>query len=308
MKPMLVLFNPSSNQGRAAGKRGILQAALNRAGLEHAFVVTQSVGHLRRMAREAGRDYKIIVGAGGDSTYSIIAGEITAGRTDAVLGMIPLGSSNDVPREFGLERMDRAVQALKEGRTRAIDLGVVRAGGSVLGCFLGQANVGLGAVVNRRVARMAERRRKTARRQWAAGYLAVRAALWSREVPLRLDIKDGGPAYSGKVLAAVFSNIRYWATGKIIAPKARTDDGLLDLCLIKPCRFLRLAEIYRLAGKGRHGRLRQVEFRQAGVFRLRSEVPMEIQADGDILGTSDGRTRFNDLEIGILPAALQIIG
>ena len=128
MKPMLVLFNPSSNQGRAAGKRRILQAALNRAGLEHAFVVTQSVGHLRRMAREAGRDYKIIVGAGGDSTYSIIAGEITAGRTDAVLGMIPLGSSNDVPREFGLERMDRAVQALKEGRTRAIDLGLVRAG------------------------------------------------------------------------------------------------------------------------------------------------------------------------------------
>ncbi len=308
MEPMLVLFNPSSNQGRAAGKRADLQAALDRAGLKHTFVVTQSVGHLRRVAREAGRTHALIVGAGGDSTYSLIAGEILAGRSDAVLGMIPLGSSNDVPREFGLDRMDKAVKALKEGRTRGIDLGVVRTGGFPLGYFLGQANVGLGAVVNRRVARMAERGWKTARRQWAAGYLAIRAALWSREVPLRLDIEGGGGTTSGRVLAAVFSNIRYWATGKLIAPEARTDDGILDLCLIKPCPFIRLAEIYRLAGKGRHGRLRQVEFRRAAAFRLRSEFPMEIQADGDILGTSDGRTKFGDLEIGIIPNALKIVG
>jgi diacylglycerol kinase (ATP) len=308
MEPMLVLFNPSSNQGRAAGKRTPLQAALDRAGLKYTFVVTQSIGHLRRVAREAGRTHTLIVGAGGDSTYSLIAGEILAGRLNVVLGMIPLGSSNDVPREFGLDRMDKAIEALKERRTQAIDLGVVRTGGLPLGYFLGQANVGLGAVVNRRVARMAERRRKTARRQWAAGYLAIRAALWSREVPLRLEIEGGGRTTTGKFLAAVFSNIRYWATGKMIAPEARTDDGILDLCLIKPCPFTRLAEIYRLAGKGRHGRLRQVEFQRAASFRLHSEIPMEIQADGEILGTNDGRTKFGDLEIEIVPNALKIIG
>ncbi|MCX6565204.1 MAG: diacylglycerol kinase family protein [Candidatus Aminicenantes bacterium] len=308
MEPMLVLFNPSSNQGRAAGKRASLQAALDHAGLKYTFVVAQSVGHLRRVAREAGRTHALIVGAGGDSTYSLIAGEILAGRLDAVLGMIPLGSSNDVPREFGLDRMDKAIGALKEGRTRAIDLGVVRTAGLLLGYFLGQANVGLGAVVNRRVARMAERRWKTARWQWAAGYLAIRAAIWSREVPLRLEIEGGGRTTSGKFLAAVFSNIRYWATGKVIVPEARTDDGILDLCLIKPCPFIRLAEIYRLAGKGRHGRLRQVEFQRASSFHLRSRFPMEIQADGEILGTIDGRTKFDDLQIGIVPNALKIIG
>lgn len=308
MEEMLVLFNPSSNQGRAARKQADIEEALRRAGLKYSFVVTQSLGHLRRVARDAGRFHSLIVGAGGDSTYSLIAGEMLAGRVKATLGMIPLGSSNDVPREFGLDRMDKAVQAIKEGRTRTIDLGVVRADGEVIGCFLGQANAGLGAAVNRRVARMAERRRKTARFQWAAGFLAIRAAYWSGEVPLRLEIEGGGKTVSGKFLAAVFSNIRYWATGRLFAPKARTDDGLLDLCLIKPCPFIRLAEIYRLAGKGRHGRFRQVEFQKAASWRLHSDFPLEIQADGEILGTADGRAKFTSLEIAAVPKSLRIIG
>jgi len=307
MEQMLVLFNPSSNQGRAAKKKTDLEDALRRAGLKFTFVVTQSLGHLRRVARDAGRSYSLIVGAGGDSTYSLIAAEILAGRVGATLGMIPMGSSNDVPREFGLDKMEKAILALKEGRTRRIDVGVVRTGGTPIGCFLGQANVGLGAVVNRRVARMAERRWKTARLQWAAGFVAIRAAYWSGEVPLRLEIESGGKTTAGRFLAAVFSNIRYWATGRLFAPEARTDDGVLDLCLIKPCPFIRLAEIYRLAGKGRHGRFRQVEFQKSANFRLRSEFPLEIQADGEILGTPDGRAKFTELEIGIAPKALNII-
>jgi diacylglycerol kinase (ATP) len=308
MKRILVLFNPSSNQGRAAGRKAAVQTALDKAGLKYTFVVTQSVGHLRRVARDAGRDHDLIVGAGGDSTYSLIAGEILAGRLNAALGMIPLGSSNDVPREFGLERIDYAVEAIKDGRTRKIDLGIVRAAGQTIGCFLGQANVGLGAVVNRRVARMAERRWKRARLQVAAGFIAIRSAIFSREVPLRLEIEGNGQTASGKYLVALFSNIRYWATGRLINPRARTDDGILDLCLIKPCPFIRLAEIYRLSGRGRHGRLRQVEFHRAASFLVRSAVPMEIQADGEILGTSDGRSKFSELEIGLVPKALEIIG
>ncbi|MHB8056103.1 MAG: diacylglycerol/lipid kinase family protein [Candidatus Aminicenantales bacterium] len=308
MKPMLVLFNPSSNMGRAAKKRDAVKAALDKAGLKYTFVVTQSVGHLRRVARDAGRDHNLIVGAGGDSTYALIAGEILAGRLNAVLGMIPLGSSNDVPHEFGLDKIEYAVEALRDGRTHKIDLGIVKAEGETLGCFLGQANVGLGAVVNRRVARMAERRRKKVRIQAAAGFLAIRASIWSREVPLSLEIEGGGKTFAGKYMVAVFSNIRYWATGRLIAPRARPDDGILDLCLIKPCPFIRLAEIYRLAGRGRHGRFNQVEFHRAASFRVRSMFPMEIQADGEILGSSNGRSRFTELEIETVPNALEIVG
>jgi diacylglycerol kinase (ATP) len=308
MESMIILFNPSSDQGRAAGKRGLLQAALDRAGVSAKIIVTQSEGHLRRMARDTGRFYSRIVGAGGDSTYSIIAGEILSAGTGAALGMIPLGSSNDIPREFGVARLEKAVAVLKEGRTRNIDLGLVKSQGRTLGYFLGQANIGLGAFVNRRVARRAERRRRIARGQFLAGFLAVREAIRSGEVPLRLEIAGAGTTITGLYTAAVFSNIRYWATGKTIAPEARTDDGFLDLCLVKSCSLSRLAKIYRLAGKGRHGRSPSIRFLRAPSFHLRSEIPFEIQADGEILGTSDGRTKFGELEIEVAPRALKIIG
>jgi len=308
MEPMIILFNPSSDQGRAAGKRGLLQAALDRAGVSAKIIVTQSEGHLRRLARDAGRFYSRIVGAGGDSTHSIIAGEILSARTGAALGMIPLGSSNDIPREFGVERLEKAVAVLKEGRTRDVDLGLVKSQGRTLGYFLGQANIGLGAFVNRRVARRAERRRRIIRSQSLAGFWAVREAIRSGEVPIRLEIAGSGTTIAGPFTAAVFSNIRFWATGKAIAPEARTDDGLLDLCLIGSHSLSGLAKIFRLARKGRHGRSPLIRFLRSPSFRLRSEIPFEIQADGEILGTSDGRTKFGELEIEVIPRALKLIG
>jgi diacylglycerol kinase family enzyme len=308
MEPMIILFNPSSDQGRAAGKRGVLQAALDRAGVSAKIIVTQSEGHLRRLARDAGRFYSRIVGAGGDSTYSIIAGEILSAGTGAALGMLPLGSSNDISREFGMERLEKAVAVLKAGRKREVDLGLVKSQGRALGYFLGQANVGLGAFVNRRVARRVERRKRFTRSQSLAGFWAVRDAIRSGEVPLRLEIAGAGTTTAGSFMAAVFSNIRYWATGKAIAPEARTDDGLLDLCLVKSSSLLGLAGIYRLAGKGRHGRSPLIQFLRSPSFRLHSEIPFEIQADGEILGTNDGRTKFGELEIEVVPRALKLIG
>ena len=304
---MIILFNPSSDQGRAAKKRDALQTALDQAGLKYKLIITQSQGHLRRVARDAGRFSSLIVGAGGDSTYSLIAGEIQAARTGATLGMIPLGSSNDIPREYGLERMDKAIAALKEGRIRNVDLGYVKAGRHLLGCFLGQANVGLGAFVNRRVAGLVKRRKWWAKRQAWAGFLAIREVIRSGEVPLHLEITGAGKTETGLFTAAIFSNIRYWATGKSIAPKARTDDGLLDACLLGPCSLAGLARIYRLAGKGQPGRSSKINFLQASSFRLHSNIPFEIQADGEILGTSDGRTKFGDMEIAILPKAQKLI-
>ncbi|MBN2199119.1 MAG: hypothetical protein JW747_04645 [Candidatus Aminicenantes bacterium] len=279
----LVLFNPSAGMGRALRDRETLEGLLRDSGFAHEFVVTASEAHLRDFARRAARSGRTIVGAGGDSTFHLIVNEIMAAGGKAALGLLGLGSSNDITLEFGLETPGRAVAALQAGRTKKIDLGVIAQERRVVRYFLGQANIGLGAAVNDYVARLARRRPRLARRQTLAGILGILDAYRKRRIPVPLEVLSDRETIDGSFAAAVFSNTRYWATGKMIAPRARPDDGRLDACLIEQCPFPRLVRINALASKGRHERAREVRLLQAREFTVSSAAPLAVQADGELL-------------------------
>jgi len=302
-----ILYNPSAGMGRALHRKIKLERLLRHFGIPYDLVMTRSEAHLRELTRAHAREYPAVVGAGGDSTFHIMIGELAASGGGTAFGMIGVGSSNDIPREFGMQTLVKACRALKERRTRTIDLGVVRSGGAALGTFLGQANIGLGAYVNRYVAGLAERRPRLARRQLLAGLLGVRRAYKSEAIPLSLALESAAGRREGAYAVAVFSNIRYWATGRLIAPGAKPDDGILDVCLIEKARFLRLAGVARRAKSGRHIGNRGVEMLAAPEFRVTSAAPFAVQADGEILRAPDGASAFREVSIGVVPGGLRLI-
>ena len=221
----------------------------------------------------------------------------------APFGLLGLGSSNDITREFGLEPLERAVAALKLGRTKTVDLGCLKQGSKTLRYFLGQANIGLGVAVNKYVDGLARRRPWLARRQTLAGTLGITRAYRKQQVPLNLAIQSTEGTIKGSFIVAVFSNTRYWATGKLIAPQAHPDDGRLDVCVIEKCSFLRLARINSLAKTGRHGRAPEVRLLQSAEFTVSSPAGFNIQADGEIISLERGKP----LLIQAKPRALRII-
>lgn len=302
-----ILYNPSARMGRALDRKIKLERLLRHFDIRYDLVMTRNEEHLRELTREHAKTYPAVVGAGGDSTFHIMINELVAAGAEASFGMLGVGSSNDIPREFGIASLVEACRALKNGRTRRIDLGTVSEGGTRLSCFLGQANIGLGAYVNRFVADLAGRKPRLARRQLWAGILGVRKAYKSRAIPLSFAMDSNAGRSEGDFIAAIFSNIRYWATGRIINPGARADDGLLDCCLIGDCRLTRLARIAALAGTGRHGSVRDVEFRRGAAFEISAGTPFAVQVDGEILRTSDGRSTFPKITIGVMPGGLNLI-
>lgn len=306
---ILVLFNPSAGSGRAAPKRERLESLLRGYGLPHEVVVTESEAHLRRLARDGTRRGRTLVAAGGDSTFHIVANEMMKAGPGGPLALVGTGSSNDICLEFGVETLDKACLAIKTGRTRRIDLGAIRHGTASPVYFLGQANIGLGAVVNRYVAGLARRKSVWSKNQTAAGILGILDAYRTRKVPLSLGVRAGEHKSDGAFVLAVFSNIRYWATGKPLLPQARPDDGLLDACLFEACSFLRLARLNRLANRASHGACREVVMRQARAFEVESDAPFHVQTDGEMLTAADSgeplslhRVRFE-----VVPSALSLI-
>lgn len=302
-----VLFNPSAGQGRALELKGRVESRLRAAGLSFDLFVTGSEEELKALARRHSALYGTVAGAGGDSTFHLIANELLASGGKARLGMIGLGSSNDIDREFGLETLDRACAALASGLSRRIDVGRILRGGEVLRHFLGQANVGLGAMVNAYVADLAARRPRLARRQALAGAAGVLCAYRSGKLPVGLGIEAANAAVRGRFVLAVFSNTRFWATGRMIAPAARPDDGLLDACLVDECSLATLFRVAVLAGRGAHGRMKEVSLLQGPGFDVTGESPFEIQTDGEILSGAAGPRTFERVRFDVLPAALEVV-
>lgn len=301
-----ILFNPSAGMGMALKKKATLEERLGQFGIPYDLTVTRSAEDLRALTRQHAKRYGAIVGAGGDSTFHMMVNEIMATGADVSFGMIAVGSSNDIAREFGVDSLEKACLALKNRRTKKIDLGGIYDGEEQVRCFLGQANIGVGVFVNQYVAELAQRKPKSAGRQRLAGIRGIIRAFRDKKIPLPLAVEFEGARMEGEFMAAVVSNVRYWATGKIINPNARPDDGRLDACLIKECSFLRLARISSLANTGKHGKAKEVDILQAGSFEISSIMPFMIQTDGEILGGSD-HAPLRKSTFRILPRALNII-
>ena len=302
-----ILFNPSAGMGRALKMRGALEERLRRHGILYDLAVTESGENLRDLARAHAKKYGIVVGAGGDSTFQIVVNEIMRGNADVSFGMIAVGSSNDIAKEFGVDTLEKACLALKGQRIKKIDIGCIYDCEKPTRFFLGQANLGVGVFVNQYVAGLAQGRSRLAKHQTAAGVLGIIRAYRNKRIPLPLIVESDAVRMDGEFVAAVISNVRYWASGKLINPNALPDDGRLDLCLIRKCSLARLARISSLANRGKHARAKEVKFFQAPSFEISSERPFEIQTDGEILKSLDHPTPFKKITFKIVPQCLNIV-
>lgn len=302
-----ILFNPSAGKGISLRRKNQLKELLKKYDIPYDLFVTQSEEDLIRLTREKSKEYKVLVGAGGDSTFNIMINEIYKRSADVSLGMIGLGSSNDIVKEFGLDSLEKACLALQKKRTKRVDLGSIEEDNFLLRLFLGQANVGLGVFVSKHAEDMSSNGSKWAKFQIVAGILGIRDAYKSQEVSFPLTIMTDKGEIRGEFILASFNNIRYWATGRLLCPEAQPDDGKLDGCLINSCSFSRFAQIALMAKKGNHIKAKEVEILQSSEFAVSAEETFEIQTDGEIVHRHDSSTRFKSIQFKILPNALSII-
>jgi diacylglycerol kinase (ATP) len=302
-----IFLNPSAGRGIALRKKDQLKELLKKYNIPFDLVVTRNEEDLKTLTWEKSKEYEVLVGAGGDSTFNIMVNEIFRKSANVKFGMIGLGSSNDIAKEFGIDSLEKACLALKRGRTKRIDLGSIEEDNFLLRVFIGQANVGLGVFVSKSADDMASRGSNWARSQTVAGIFGIRDAFRTKKIPLPLTVLSDSGEICGEFIIAAFNNIRYWATGRLLCPEAQTDDGKLDGCLIDKCSFARFAQIALMAKKGNHVKAKEVEVLQSSGFTMSAEETFEIQTDGEIVHRSDSSTDFKTIQFKILPQSLSII-
>jgi diacylglycerol kinase (ATP) len=165
--------------------------------------------------------------AGGDGTMHLAIQGLAG--TDCALGVIPLGSGNDLAATLGVPPdLDAAVNRAVHGELRRIDL--ARVGET---WCVGYAGVGFDSEVTRFANEV-----KVLRGPLIYFYSVIHTLITF--VPPRMRVTWDGGAFEGTVMFTVVNNLPRFGGGMRIAPDARIDDGLLDLVIVRevPRRLL----------------------------------------------------------------------
>ena len=266
-----LIANPIAGKGKAAKIAQKAYRQLTEQGAKGVIELTTQPGDANRIAREAIQNggHRIIA-CGGDGTVHEIVNAI-AEKSDVVLGMLPCGKGNDLAGALGIPKaLDPAVDVLLNGVTRQVDLGKIgdRYFDTIVTC-------GYDSEVNRRVAVEGAPFSGT----MSYVYTAI-TTLFSYESPSARIEGDFG-VYDGGILLTATGITCHYGGGLKILPDAVLDDGLLDVCIIKPVpRRTVLCMMISLFWGG-HTSHPAVQIHRTKSLTIHADPPILLFADGE---------------------------
>ena len=316
----LAIINPAAGGGRCRELVGAAAARLRSAGIAIETAETAAGGDATGIARDAyRRGFRKFLAVGGDGTsYEIVNGLFpdclaavssnstaesgsSSGESERIptLGFLPLGTGNSFLRDFGDPKaadrgLEYALRAIEARQARACDVLRLTHKEGVL-YYINLASVGFAADV-------AALRHRRFLGFGHAGYLASiflsLARLKRRPFPVR--VKEQDEFDRRRCLFLTFSNSKFTGGTMMIAPDARTDDGLIEYVRWGPIGraglILNLATLY----DGTHTRHPLAERQAVPHVEFQLDAPVDVMVDGEVM-------KLECRAIDVLPSALRVL-
>jgi diacylglycerol kinase (ATP) len=290
----VIVVNPTAGRGRAGREIPVVKRFLAETDGNWTWRMTQAAGDAERFAREAAQaGVPMVAAMGGDGTIYEVANGVLGSET--TLGIIPFGTGNDLARTLGLfGNTQRACRTLTEGRTLALDVGVMDGQGTGgPRRFLVVAGTGyvadVAATVNRGVKFLSG----------AAAYVWGAVTTLRRFKPFRLRLTVDGESLETTAMFLAVANTPLTGGGMQLCPGAQVDDGVLEVCLVrevsKPTLLYELTRVF----KGEHIKNADVIMLRGTQITVEADPPQLLWTDGDTLGATP-------VTFTVLPGALPV--
>ena len=302
----LILANPRSRRAGAHDWRPAASAALSsRYATE--LIEPRSASETTELARTAAADgAAVVVAAGGDGTINAVA--LGLAGTSTALGILPLGSANDLAREYDVPKsVAAAARRIANGVPRAVDL--ISIADRVFCGVGGLALVARAALAVTRFKQRSALRRRIADFLGGNVYrISATAALlapWMIDDRLRITYRaaDSGESRSLETSASALfvTNHRTLGGGLALPVSAEPSDGVLEICYVPSRTRLSLMLNFARLSAGLAippGVLETIRATEATIETGQDDA---FVADGELLGIGK---RF---EVRVLPRALRIV-
>ncbi len=266
-KKVLVLINPNARSGRAnvAAALDVLRGS--------GMTLVEAGSDARpfeEIIRERAADVDLVVLGGGDGTISAALPALVAAGLP--LGILPLGTANDLARTLGIPRdIAAAARIIAKGETRPLDLGDVNGR-----LFLNVASLGYSADLARNLTAEAKKR-------WGRfGYAIAAFNLLRQSRPFTVDIEHDGVTEQVRTVQIAVGNGRFYGGGMPVAADAAPDDGMLDVYSLETDHWWELVALVPALRRGTQGRWSKVRTFKTTGLSLATRRPHDVNTDGDL--------------------------
>jgi lipid kinase YegS len=278
--------------GKVAGNDTLKTAVARQQAVGHGIEVrvTSGKGDARRFVTGAG-EADLVIAAGGDGTLNEVVHGLmdlpTAARP--ILGVVPLGTANDFAIGCGIPRdPEEALALCMEGQATPIDVGKANEL-----WFLNAATIGFGAEIT------ATTPPELKHLLGPAAYAVMGAILATNlhHYRGRLILPDREITGSGPM--AIVGNGRQAGGGLQVTPRARVDDGLLDIFTVRDIPALALLtaarELQELSPDGEY-----INYWQTPWAEVHTEEAIPVNLDGEPM-------QFSSVRYEAVPRAIRFI-
>jgi len=281
----LVLRNPKARRGQESLDDPFRELA--NAGID---VTIEAFEALPEIARDIVRLRSIadlIIICGGDG--SISSGALAVMESGLPLGIMPMGTANDLARTLGIP-MDllEAAQLIAAGRTRRVDMGTVNGH-----AFFNVASIGLSSDLARGLDPTLKKR------FGRLGYALAASKVLTKASRFHATITQNGRRTEVDTFQIAIGNGRHYGGGNVVRDDAEIDDGRLDLYSLELTNLWKLALMLRSFRSGTHGAWKEVRTARSAEFNIETRRPMPVNTDGEIVTATPAHFKVHPQAVAV---------
>ena len=281
-----VVINPFSGKGKAVRVWEKVASIFHDSGWVTTVHITPSREIIQYFC-----DCDAVITVGGDGTFHNLVNQFMHSPYKLPLGVIPAGTGNDVMRDLDCFSPWDTARRIVEGKRRFVDVLEISTNEEIIYSIC-VAGWGMFSAANQTAEKL----------RWLKGKRYTIAALWhllfKKTYPARVTYGD--EVEEGEFITVFASNTIHTGKGMKMASKAKVDDGLIDLIILKNVSRLTLLKLFRKFSAGRYLDHKQVIYKQISSFELKTNVHQFLNIDGEIKGSSPFSVR-------ILPQAVELL-
>ena len=276
------VVNPKAGDGQA--KKTILSAIESLPEKDACEIYeTKAVGDgiqfVQNYVKEHPQEEVRFIACGGDGTINEVMNG-AAGHEAVSVTCYPCGSGNDFVKVFGGKEVMSDIPALLRAEAKPIDL--LRVGDRFSNNVV---NFGFDTTVAMTVNESRDKKGTSSKSAYTKGIVKALFTSMKNSFTVIADGKVLNP--EGKALLCTVANGQYVGGSFKCAPRAKVDDGLMEVCLIKPISRIRFVQILGTYTNGQHlddPKLKDiVAYAQAKKVEVKGPEGFAYSLDGEII-------------------------
>lgn len=280
VRKMLLLVNPTGGIRNGLEILENIKPIFEAGGIELEIIETKYAGHAKDIARAMEIEkFESLCLVGGDGTmHEAINGMYTRKDNKHIpIGVIPAGTGNSLMHDFNCLDTTVATKWIVKGYTKKIDLAQIKMEHKVVYAF---NIVGWGMITDINLRADGVRWMGENRYTYAALMEIMSHKL--RHAKLSFEDKD----YDEKFTFILGSMTKFTGSAMKMAPKAKLDDGLIDILIVRDATRKQMLNLFPKIFTGDHINADILEYRQVDSYSIIPDKHDPLNLDGETIGST----------------------